>query len=75
MNLSSETFRRIIVTKGAASDPRKRRMESVMERRLIDRDEGEMPDWVPNRLNLKGTAAKADATGVNLFVQIGLSHG
>lgn len=42
---------------------------------LIYRDEAEMADLVPDGLNLQGTTIKADATGVNLFLEIELANG
>ncbi len=65
----------VIVTNVAASNPRKAWMEYVMEWNLIYRNEQDMNDLVPEGLNLKGTTVKADATGVNLFLEIELNHG
>ena len=65
----------VIVTNVATSNPRKAWMEYVMEWNLIYRNEEEMHDLVPDGLNLKGTTVKADATGVNLFLEIELAHG
>jgi extracellular factor (EF) 3-hydroxypalmitic acid methyl ester biosynthesis protein len=65
----------VIVTNVAASNPRKAWMEYVMEWNLIYRDEDDMNDLVPDGLNLKGTTVKADATGVNLFLEIELANG
>lgn len=63
----------VIVTNVATSNPRKAWMEYVMEWNLIYRDESEMNDLIPDGLNLKGTTVKADATGVNLFLEIELA--
>jgi extracellular factor (EF) 3-hydroxypalmitic acid methyl ester biosynthesis protein len=65
----------VIVTNVAMSNPRKAWMEYVMEWNLIYRDENDMNDLVPDGLNLKGTTVKADATGVNLFLEIELANG
>lgn len=65
----------VIVTNVAMSNPRKAWMEYVMEWNLIYRDENDMNDLVPDGLNLKGTAVKADSTGVNLFLEIELANG
>lgn len=65
----------VIVTNVAMSNPRKAWMEYVMEWNLIYRDENDMHDLVPDGLNLKGTTVKADATGVNLFLEIELANG
>jgi hypothetical protein len=50
-------------------------MEYVMEWNLIYRNEAEMRELVPDGLNLKGTTLAADATGVNLFLEIELADG
>ncbi len=65
----------VIVTNVAQSNPRKAWMEYVMEWNLIYRDENDMNDLVPEGLNLKGTTVRADATGVNLFLEIELANG
>jgi extracellular factor (EF) 3-hydroxypalmitic acid methyl ester biosynthesis protein len=65
----------VMVTNVAAGNPRKAWMEYVMEWNLIYRDEAEMADLVPAGLNLQGTTIKADATGVNLFLEIELANG
>jgi extracellular factor (EF) 3-hydroxypalmitic acid methyl ester biosynthesis protein len=65
----------VIVTNVAASNPRKAWMEYVMEWNLIYRNESEMNDLIPEGLHLKGTTLKADATGVNLFLEIELADG
>jgi extracellular factor (EF) 3-hydroxypalmitic acid methyl ester biosynthesis protein len=65
----------VIVTNVATSNPRKAWMEYVMEWNLIYRDENEMMDLVPEGLNPKDTKVGADATGVNLFLEIELADG
>ena len=65
----------VIVTNVAASNPRKAWMEYVMEWNLIYRNESEMQDLVPEGVSLKGTSIKADATGVNLFLEIQIADG
>lgn len=65
----------VIVTNVATSNPRKAWMEYVMEWNLIYRDENEMVDLVPEGLNPKDTKVGADATGVNLFLEIELADG
>jgi extracellular factor (EF) 3-hydroxypalmitic acid methyl ester biosynthesis protein len=65
----------VMVTNVAAGNPRKAWMEYVMEWNLIYRHEAEMADLVPAGLNLQGTTIKADATGVNLFLEIELANG
>ena len=65
----------VIVTNVAASNPRKAWMEYVMEWNLIYRDEKEMLDLVPEGLQPKDVRVGADATGVNLFLEIELAHG
>ena len=46
-----------------------------MEWNLIYRNKSEMQDLVPEGLFLKGTSIEADATGVNLFLEIQLADG
>ncbi|BCU75474.1 class I SAM-dependent methyltransferase [Luteolibacter sp. LG18] len=66
---------RVIVTNVAASNPRKAWMEYLMEWNLIYRDDSEMQDLVPDGLPVKSTTITADATGVNLFLDIELANG
>ena len=60
----------VIVTNVAASNPRKACMEYLMEWNLIHRGFEEMQDLVPQNLSVKRSEVKADATGVNLFLEI-----
>ena len=60
----------VIVTNVASSNPRKAWMEYVMEWNLIYRSEEEMKDLIPAGLPVKRTNVRADATGVNLFLEI-----
>jgi extracellular factor (EF) 3-hydroxypalmitic acid methyl ester biosynthesis protein len=50
-------------------------MEYVMEWNLIYRDEKEMLDLVPEGVKAREPKVGADATGVNLFLEIELDHG
>lgn len=61
---------RVIVTNVAASNPRKAWMEYVMEWNLIYRDNADMEDLIPDNVPVKSSSIKADATGVNLFLEI-----
>ena len=65
----------VIVTNVATSNPRKAWMEYVMEWNLIYRDEEEMKDLIPDGIRLKDSSVKADATGVNLFLEIEIADG
>lgn len=65
----------VIVTNVAQSNPRKAWMEYLMEWNLIYRDDDEMVDLVPDGLPVKRTEVRADATGVNLFLEIELADG
>lgn len=65
----------VIVTNVATSNPRKAWMEYVMEWNLIYRDEDEMKDLIPDGIRLKDSSVKADATGVNLFLEIEIADG
>jgi extracellular factor (EF) 3-hydroxypalmitic acid methyl ester biosynthesis protein len=65
----------VIVTNVATRNPRKAWMEYVMEWNLIYRDEKEMLDLVPEGIKARETKVGADATGVNLFLEIELDHG
>lgn len=65
----------IIVTNVAATNPRKAWMEYVMEWNLIYRNENEMKDLVPDLPNISDSTIHADATGVNLFLEIELANG
>ncbi len=65
----------VIVTNVADSNPNKAWMEYVMEWNLIYRGESEMQDLVPDGLLLQNTSIKADATGVNLFLEIQFADG
>jgi extracellular factor (EF) 3-hydroxypalmitic acid methyl ester biosynthesis protein len=60
----------VIVTNVAASNPRKAWMEYVMEWNLIHRDESEMAELVPEGMRFEHTRVGAEATGVNLFLEI-----
>ncbi|MFD0892086.1 class I SAM-dependent methyltransferase [Luteolibacter ambystomatis] len=66
---------RVIVTNVAASNPRKAWMEYLMEWNLIYRDNSEMEDLVPDNVPIKSTTITADATGVNLFLDIEVGNG
>jgi len=66
---------KVVVTNVATRNPRKAWMEYVMEWNLIYRDENEMMDLVPEGLKVKDTTVGADATGVNLMLEIELAHG
>lgn len=63
----------VIVTNVAASNPRKACMEYLMEWNLIHRSVEEMNDLIPQGLPIKRSEVKADATGVNLFLEIELA--
>lgn len=65
----------VIVTNVADTNPRKAWMEYVMEWNLIYRNESEMQDLVPEGLSLKAASIQADATGVNLFLEIQIADG
>jgi extracellular factor (EF) 3-hydroxypalmitic acid methyl ester biosynthesis protein len=65
----------VIVTNVATSNPRRAWMEYVMEWNLIYRDEKDMMDLVPENLKPKNVRVGADATGVNLFLEIELADG
>lgn len=65
----------IIVTNVATRNPRKAWMEYVMEWNLIYRDENDMMDLVPEGVKTRQTRVGADATGVNLFLEIEPAHG
>jgi extracellular factor (EF) 3-hydroxypalmitic acid methyl ester biosynthesis protein len=61
----------VIVTNVASSNPRRACMEYLMEWNLIHRSIDEMNDLIPD-IPVKRTDVKADATGVNLFLEIEL---
>lgn len=63
---------KVVVTNVASSNPRIAWMEYLMEWNLIYRDEREMFDLVPHSLPIQGSRVLADATGVNLFLEIDL---
>ena len=65
----------VIVTNVAQSNPRKAWMEYVMEWNLIYRDNDEMNDLIPEGIRLRNSSVKADATGVNLFLEIEIADG
>ena len=65
----------VVVTNVADNNPRKAWMEYVMEWNLIYRNREEMLDLVPAGLPAKRVQVKADATGVNLFLEIELADG
>jgi len=65
----------VIFTNVATSNPRRAWMEYVMEWNLIYRDEKDMMDLVPEALKPKNVKVGADATGVNLFLEIELADG
>ena len=46
-----------------------------MEWNLIHRSEEEMNDLIPAGLPVKRTDVRADATGVNLFLEIEIANG
>lgn len=63
----------VIVTNVAATNPRRACMEYLMEWNLIHRSEDEMNDLIPQGIPVKRSEVKADATGVNLFLEIELA--
>lgn len=63
----------VIVTNVASTNPRKACMEYLMEWNLIHRSTEEMKDLIPAGLPVKRTDVRADATGVNLFLEIELA--
>lgn len=63
----------VVVTNVASTNPRKACMEYLMEWNLIHRSLEEMHDLVPHVTPLKRAEVKADATGVNLFLEIELA--
>jgi extracellular factor (EF) 3-hydroxypalmitic acid methyl ester biosynthesis protein len=65
----------VIVTNVAQSNPRKAWMEYVMEWNLIYRDTDEMNDLIPEGIRLRNSKVEADATGVNLFLEIEIADG
>jgi extracellular factor (EF) 3-hydroxypalmitic acid methyl ester biosynthesis protein len=65
----------VIVTNVAQSNPRKAWMEYVMEWNLIYRDTDEMNDLIPEGIPLRQSKVEADATGVNLFLEIEIADG
>lgn len=65
----------VIVTNVAATNPRKACMEYLMEWNLIHRSVEEMHDLIPHQIPLRRAEVKADATGVNLFLEIELADG
>lgn len=65
----------VIVTNVADSNPRKAWMEYVMEWNLIYRGTEEMNDLIPDGIRLRNSNVEADATGVNLFLEIEIADG
>ena len=65
----------VVVTNVAESNPRKAWMEYVMEWNLIYRDESDMHDLIPENIAIKSSKVTADATGVNLFLEIVAGNG
>jgi len=65
----------VVVTNVADTNPRKAWMEYLMDWNLIYRSKEEMLDLVPAGLPTKRVEVKADATGVNLFLEIELADG
>ncbi|WP_367874875.1 SAM-dependent methyltransferase [Luteolibacter sp. Populi] len=65
----------VVVTNVADTNPRKAWMEYLMEWNLIYRSKEDMMDLVPAGLATKRVEVKADATGVNLFLEIELADG
>ena len=63
----------VIVTNVASSNPRRACMEYLMEWNLIHRSVDEMNDLIPAGLSVKRSDVRADATGVNLFLEIELA--
>ena len=63
----------VIVTNVASTNPRRACMEYLMEWNLIHRSLDEMKDLIPAGLPVKRTDVRADATGVNLFLEIELA--
>jgi len=65
----------IIVTNVSDSNPSKAWMEYLVEWNLIYRGRKEMEDLVPERASVRKTRIVADATEVNLFLEIELGNG
>lgn len=65
----------VVVSNVATRNPRKAWMEYVMEWNLIYRDEQQMMDLVPEGFKVSKTSIGADATGVNLLLEIELANG
>jgi len=65
----------VIVTNVSDDNPSKAWMEYLVEWNLIYRGRREMEDLVPERVPVKRTNIQADATGVNLFLEIELQNG
>lgn len=65
----------VVVTNVADTNPRKAWMEYLMEWNLIYRGKEEMLDLVPVGAPVKRVEIKADATGVNLFLEIEMANG
>jgi extracellular factor (EF) 3-hydroxypalmitic acid methyl ester biosynthesis protein len=65
----------IIVTNVSDANPSKAWMEYLMEWNLIYRGRKEMEDLVPENALIKNTRILADATEVNLFLEIELENG
>lgn len=63
---------KVVVTNVASCNPRIAWMEYLMEWNLIYRDEREMFDLVPKHMKIRDSRVLADATGVNLFLEIDL---
>ncbi len=64
----------VIVTNVAATNPRKACMEYLMEWNLIHRSINEMKELVPAGMPVQRSDVRADATGVNLFLEIELAN-
>ncbi len=65
----------IIVTNVSDSNPSKAWMEYLVEWNLIYRGRKELEDLVPERVPIKRSNILADATEVNLFLEIELDNG
>ena len=65
----------IIVTNVSDTNPSKAWMEYLVEWNLIYRGRKELEDLVPERVPIRSTRILADATEVNLFLEIELENG
>jgi len=65
----------VIVTNVSDTNPSKAWMEYLVEWNLIYRGRKELEDLIPDRVPIKSTRILADATEVNLFLEIELENG